>query len=553
MAEFATTPPIPYVPIADKAAEVRAAVGLSPDTTGNTNLNAILAAGPAASRNAIELPVPTAKPSHTRLAHTQQVFQNQADATHSPSSYPWSTPLRVLVVGDSLISLSGAFGLDQMLGSVGDLELTHISPTGGASLVTGGEAFSPNRRYFNLPTGASYTFKRSGIAPIAADAIGLAYIKEPGAGSMVIEVSYNNASSWATLKTIDCSNASVIGAWEESPIPYSDQVVLRISSSGGPVKFLSCGGFIRGGGGVITLPIFATGGLNANQVTTPTAVTAPIIAGFAPHLVNILWHDGADIYDDGGLMDVFAANTRLAKSNLDFLLVAKNPELATSADYMVNTMLPALRAWADRNQAAFYDSYSIFGDLVEAQNLGLLEAGGGVHPTTLGYAYRNARIAKDVFSSFNGNVGATSLRAKIAGALFSLEPHQNVTGFSNKAILCDAGIRFKKDVVVDGSLWLRVPNETGGWTTRGGFSQSSTTNDTVYANQASGHLRPALSGQRLGTPTFQWELYGLNSQFSGTTRLSGLPTHADNAAAIAAGLAVDRVYRTATGVLMVRY
>lgn len=55
MAEFATTPPIPYVPIADKAAEVRAAVGLSPDTTGNTNLNAILAAGPAASRAAMEV------------------------------------------------------------------------------------------------------------------------------------------------------------------------------------------------------------------------------------------------------------------------------------------------------------------------------------------------------------------------------------------------------------------------------------------------------------------------------------------------------------------
>jgi hypothetical protein len=51
-----TALPIPYVPIADKATEVRAAVGLAPDTTGNTNLNAILAAGPAASREALEIP-----------------------------------------------------------------------------------------------------------------------------------------------------------------------------------------------------------------------------------------------------------------------------------------------------------------------------------------------------------------------------------------------------------------------------------------------------------------------------------------------------------------
>jgi trimeric autotransporter adhesin len=46
----------------------------------------------------------------------------------------------------------------------------------------------------------------------------------------------------------------------------------------------------------------------------------------------------------------------------------------------------------------------------------------------------------------------------------------------------------------------------------------------------------------LGTTSPQRRLH-----VNGTVRLQGLPTHADNAAALAAGLAVDDVYKTATG------
>ena len=97
MPQFDTTPPIPYVPIADKAAEVRLAVGLAPDTTGNTNLNAILAAGPAASRDALDLVGVKVSKSNGTFRH----FAPSAD-TDTARGLALETAFANAVAGDTI-------------------------------------------------------------------------------------------------------------------------------------------------------------------------------------------------------------------------------------------------------------------------------------------------------------------------------------------------------------------------------------------------------------------------------------------------------------------
>lgn len=72
---------------------------------------------------------------------------------------------------------------------------------------------------------------------------------------------------------------------------------------------------------------------------------------------------------------------------------------------------------------------------------------------------------------------------------------------------------------------------------------------------AAGHLVPA-SGQspNLGDPGSRFAaLFTGQMNSNGAVTMTNLPVHADNAAALAAGLTAGRVYRTATGQMMVVY
>ena len=145
MAEFATTPPIPYVPIADKAAEVRTAVGLSPDTTGNTNLNAILAAGPAASREALKSPKLRqylAGPNTGVRAFRSRLDRNQTGAC--------------LIIGDSTTSSWANSFADALTTRYPNHRVEYrASNTGGTASTLTVKSTGAERQHWRTPVGVT--------------------------------------------------------------------------------------------------------------------------------------------------------------------------------------------------------------------------------------------------------------------------------------------------------------------------------------------------------------------------------------------------------------
>lgn len=119
----------------------------------------------------------------------------------------------------------------------------------------------------------------------------------------------------------------------------------------------------------------------------------------------------------------------------------------------------------------------------------------------------------------------------------------------------------------DGPIALSLESPTGGTTginfgtatlpTDGRIEYAGGSNQMLFkANGAfrlriasDGTLRPETANtQNLGSIAQPWL-----KLFANSARLTNLPVHADNAAAITAGLAVGDVYRTATGQVMVRF
>jgi len=67
-------------------------------------------------------------------------------------------------------------------------------------------------------------------------------------------------------------------------------------------------------------------------------------------------------------------------------------------------------------------------------------------------------------------------------------------------------------------------------------------------------LRPAYDqSHALGAPTYRWGNLYVDDGFLASLVLSSLPTYADNAAAVTAGWPVNKLYKTSTGQVMIRY
>lgn len=486
-----------------------------------------------------------------RLPRLTSKIREFALTSGGQSSYPWALPIRIMAIGDSLIESSLDVGLQSIYRSAGGGSATGIlgAISGSVTSVVNQFSLSPNGTYFELANGAVATFRNGsgGTAGAPGDRLCVAYLAYNGAGSMTIDYSRDNGSTWINATTINCQNATTIGAWYQLDFTYADRVQIRITSTG-TTRVLSCGAFTRGMGGVVTYSLFCRGGLNANQYACPQAITTPIIQGFGPDLIPVLWHDNADIYDAGGFMDTIIGNVRAATTVPDVLALVKNPEGPTTHQYMQDVMLPAVQAWANRNGAAFYDSYSIFGDLASATTAGLLIGGSDAHPTTLGYWYRNQCIVRDVFS----HAGIPTLRSRLGvcdvrmehlggqkGLVIDPEPGQPILP-ANPQVM-----RFRGDIMADNALWVRTANETGGWTNRAGFTMNS--GECRFVNQTGGGLAPDTTNTLLGWTSRRWNVIASGHSAATNTRTADYTlTDADHTVVANASSPVTFTLPTAT-------
>jgi hypothetical protein len=468
-----------------------------------------------------------------RLARTVQKLRINNTFSSAPSSYPWLTPLRILPLGDSLITLTGSLGFER-LGAVGGFWDTTSSAilTGGATFLSNQMTESPNGHIYNMPNGSTATVRvdGGGLTGTTADTVAIAYQCFDGAGSFIIAYSRDNGSTWTDLETVNCQNPAKIGAYIERSIPYSNRTQVRLTSVG-TTRVLAIGAFMRGIGGAITLNLFTRGGLNADQYQCPDAIAQPIIAGFAPDIIPILWHDDPVIYGNGMLDNI--VNRMLASPGLtrpDLLIIAKNPAQDISVSDAHNILIPAIRSWASRYNAEYYDGYSIFGDLASAQSQGLINAGADVHPTALGYVFRNNCIQRDLFMEGDQAISKLSYY-QVRPDTLSGQKTVVIDPAPNQLFDVNLGVRFRCGLLADGAISARVPNELGGWNSRGGFYMDAT--DVAFFNFSGGAFRPAANNTLWGTSSFRWNVYTAgHSTATGVINANYAPSQLDHTLAV---------------------
>jgi hypothetical protein len=495
----------------------------------NAALNDAIAEDAAESRRKIGLINHSAL--SYRLPRTQKVLYDWSNAAPQDSSYPWISPLRVMMFGDSLVENTPAFGLDRVFGYAGHTTWVIGSLTGGAAYSESQWSSFPNGRVTTIPNGGTAVFALGGggTTGFPANRLCIGYIKEPGAGSLVLQHSRDNGSTWETaVATINCANATTIGAWNEYNITGSNLIKARVTASGGTVRIVNVGGWIRGSGGVIASTLLSRGGaeLASNMSLCPPEIYVPIITGYNPDLVVQMYHDlDLDIYDVGAEADTMISSIREAAAYSatlppDWVIAGKNPE-DEYADYnggYYNADEPALIALAERNGINYWDGHSIFGDYDTALAMGLME--NDPHPSLLGYDYRSNVFVEQVIASVVSKTGGMMPTVKVAGLKMEMDRHPAMIASGKGWVVGpDATnlntVRFVPSIICDGAVWLRGTSATTDWTIRGGFGLSGT---NVYMQGQGGvnGFIPAAEGYNLGISGYRWNVNATGVSATGT-------------------------------------
>lgn len=352
-----------YANAADAAAR-RALLALAPDTTGNTNLNAILEAGPAASRDAVEV----SSRADSRLWH----FRN---AMHTSNG---ARP-RICFIGDSMIGTARYVGL----------ESAFVANFGQAGFgFTIGQGTSPatleKDACLKWITGETFLIPLTGIATfgglsvattVPANTIKIYYLRQPGGGHFKIQTERNGGAWTDEVGYTDIDTDGVLGGvvititkadtqrWSN----YRVRCVGLGNGSGGAgnVTIIGAGLYHTRQSGAIYSWMYngSTDVPNNNTVSaksTPRAITDPIFADLGLNLVVLSNYDGASsaTNDLPVLLDNIKAGLATNGSNplASFLIVGPPCGMDSATDARTETQTNAMRALCRARGDAFFDN-----------------------------------------------------------------------------------------------------------------------------------------------------------------------------------------------------
>lgn len=343
-----------------------------PDATGNivldTTLNAILAAGPAASRDALTLG--TAAPTDVidSLKWTRKSLVNSANTGVVNS-------VRVLVTGDSIgvdgwpKSAFNVFGK-----STTAFRLSPTSPTrgGAATYETLQFAYWPSGN-ISKTTGASDTL----IYPTSTTgffrgSFRICYITEPGAGTFKIEQRASGSTgawtdNWVTLES-DISADGILGSAIKTYALSGGQNQIRITGMSGVVRYI----------GVAVIPTdqhvleicAAEGGTTpVQQNTTPTSILGPILTSLTPTVC--FWRGYESQEDLTTALPAFTAKLLSVVPNMDMVLTGLHPMTVISDEENI-ARNAIVSAHARAIGGTFIDAFTPFKDTATMSSLGYL-------------------------------------------------------------------------------------------------------------------------------------------------------------------------------------
>jgi hypothetical protein len=352
-----------YANAADAAAR-RALLALAPDTTGNTNLNAILGAGPAASRDAVEV----SSRADSRLWHFR-------DAMHTSNG---ARP-RICFIGDSMIGTARYVGLESAFvanfGQAG-FGFTIGQETSPATLEKDACLKWITGETFLIPLTGIATFGGLSVATaVPANTIKIYYLRQPGGGHFKIQTERNGGAWTDEVGYTDIDTDGVLGGvvititkadtqrWSN----YRVRCVGLGNGSGGAgnVTIIGAGLYHTRQSGAIYSWMYngSTDVPNNNTVSaksTPRAITDPIFADLGLHLVVLSNYDGASsaTNDLPVLLDNIKAGLATNGSNplASFLIVGPPCGMDSTTDANTKAQAAAMRALCRARGDAFFDN-----------------------------------------------------------------------------------------------------------------------------------------------------------------------------------------------------
>lgn len=478
MAEFATTPPIPYVPIEDQAALVRSKI------------------------------VTYSKDESQNSFGRQVLYGNQEKLAAKVALNP-AYKARVLYIGDSLVE-GKLYQLDAILRGPENRRGAMVSGTWGSS----GTAL--DNQYSVWPTGRVRVLDNTATSFVVADSAGtvarysdnfqVGHIAENGAGTYKIEVSKLAAGPWTEVAaSVDANNGSTaIGVLTTYQMPYEGDLFVKISQVAGTVRFVCFGQSLSGvQGGMFAL--FRGGhDLTPHFIAASQAIVAPIIAAWDP---DIIYWEAAD---DGPMQQTHLVNyINKLQANLSskagVIVATRNPWLGDTNDAGQISQASALFEIAKANNYGFIDWRQLFGSGVLADAQGLVLPSGNVHPSDAGYRLQIERLRTIWPSVWNLDKQDTASNA-IRTATQPLTPNTLVESL------------LLRDTRVPVALGCAtVSTTTGGFADKNNGVVTVGINANVTSGSAKALLRTILySGNNTGVGTrFGTGSYGFKCIFSG--------------------------------------
>lgn len=476
------------------------------------------------------------------------------------------TPLRIGVWGDSV---STSIGPSAWMAPKGTITGAGGTYAGGAAIVTGATSIWPTGRYDNVPNGGSVIYRHSGANDVAGDQLAIYYIRESTGGTFNVEVSSNGGSSWtaATGGTgLSANNASTIGAVFTATLSTTNFPSYRVrvtGASGNGVKIIGWGIYYTGAHGGV---VFSSGLLNlsgnnwSDQVLTPTAILNPILQSANFDLLISRSQDFASEWASGGNFRTMYSRLKTALPNCDLVIMSSNPQSNAVDSGGVNyaAALANQRAFCAENRETFVDASSWIGGYTEGVTRGIMANDDVGHMTASGYAMSNLILWDSLFL---GKIPLgrlplvhPSLAASRASTIYSFITGVNDrTWMETDSTLRVGGMRIANSAVPEDVAWDF--NFAGGGTSDVMLARFGSSNALrIKQGVGGGITAPTDGGANCGFPGFRFtgffttlDTTGATSFSNASITMAGLPVHADNAAAVGAGLAAGRFYRTSTG------
>lgn len=438
-------------------------------------------------------------------------------------------PLMVGLWGDSI---AAGLGLSPNMAFKGYISASYANATGTVTKPTLPATDDwVNGIVITAQAGSSFQLARDGVDEfVPANAVLIGYIREPGAGSFIVEQRSSTAGSWTQIGgTNSASNATKDGAvFTHTSLPTTNNPAykIRVTVSGGAVRFI-CGGlyYNNAGGAVLIDGVFNQTGreITGGSALVPDSIFTPVYTAISPDLWLVCHADGAFEYDAGGGWRSLYAKCKAIKNATDFVMVGPHAMLSpalgeTASMASVNATRKSQRAWAEETGECFIDTLEVIRSNAEAAGNGLKSD--DAHLSAFGQAVRNAHVwqtlplGRVVLGKFGGREGRASVLTDTGFEWYGTGNSDAAQMVSNRPL--GTLTRF----VVFATDWARdfSKNMTFSLTNSVGTVSVNGSNILQLSQGALSGIQPAGDGMTLGTTSLRWRGFFNGISAASTTK-----------------------------------